>query len=141
MSYSFGSESQSRMKGLHPDLIRVLNRAIQLTTQDFKVQEGVRSPERQRELYAQGRTKPGKKVTWTLKSNHFIQSDGFGHAADLVPYPVDWDTSSKFDAIAMAMFKASRELGIPIRWGANWDGDDKPREKGEYDSPHFELVR
>ena len=36
--------------------------------------------------------------------------------------------------------QASRELGVPIRWGADWDMDGLPREKGETDSPHFELA-
>jgi peptidoglycan L-alanyl-D-glutamate endopeptidase CwlK len=99
----------------------------------------VRTPQRQRELYAQGRTKPGKVVTWTLTSNHFVRADGFGHAVDLCPWPVDWNDLEKFDAIAKAMFAAAAELGVRIRWGADWDRDGKPRERGEADSPHFEL--
>ncbi len=39
-----------------------------------------------------------------------------------------------------AMFAAAKELGVKIRWGADWDQDGVPREKGESDSPHFELV-
>jgi peptidoglycan L-alanyl-D-glutamate endopeptidase CwlK len=41
--------------------------------------------------------------------------------------------------MAKAMLAAAKELGIGIRWGADWDSDGKPREKGETDSPHFEL--
>jgi peptidoglycan L-alanyl-D-glutamate endopeptidase CwlK len=141
MNYRLGPLSRARLDGVHPDLRRVVERAIEISTQDFMVLEGVRTPERQRELYAQGRTRPGKIVTWTLKSNHFKQADGFGHAVDLVPYPVDWTTLSKFDAIQFAMFAAAAELGVKLRWGANWDGDGKPREKGEGDSPHFELAQ
>jgi peptidoglycan L-alanyl-D-glutamate endopeptidase CwlK len=37
------------------------------------------------------------------------------------------------------MFAAAKELGVSIRWGADWDNDGNYREKGEYDSPHFEL--
>jgi peptidoglycan L-alanyl-D-glutamate endopeptidase CwlK len=102
--------------------------------------EGVRTPERQKQLYAQGRTKPGPKVTWTLVSNHFVNAKtGFGHAVDVVPFPIDWNTASKFRAIAAAVMDAAGDLGIPIRWGGNWDGDDRPGEKGETDGPHFEL--
>jgi peptidoglycan LD-endopeptidase CwlK len=140
MTYALGTRSRKNLEGVHPDLVRVVERAIALTSQDFAVIEGVRTPARQKELYAQGRTKPGRKVTWTLNSNHFVNSStGFGHAVDLVPYPVDWNKTSKFDNMARAMFQAADELGIRIRWGADWDGDKKPREKGEYDSPHFEL--
>jgi peptidoglycan L-alanyl-D-glutamate endopeptidase CwlK len=140
MTYALGPKSRERLIGVHPKLVAVVEMAIQLTKQDFMVLEGVRSPARQAELYAQGRTKPGPKVTWTLKSNHFVNpTTGFGHAVDLVPYPVDW-SHKKLDVVAKAMFAAADTLDTPIRWGADWDRDGKPREKGETDSPHFELV-
>lgn len=141
MTYALGKQSRDRLAGVHPDMVKVVERAIAISKQDFMVLEGVRTLARQKELYAQGRTKPGPKVTWTLTSNHFKQADGYGHAVDLVPYPVDWNTASKFRTVAEAMLKASRDLGIPIRWGGNWDGDERPGEKGETDGPHFELLR
>lgn len=130
----------TRLAGVHPNLVKVVFRAAAISKQPFMVLEGVRTPARQAELYAQGRTKPGAIVTWTKTSNHFRKADGFGHAVDLCPSPVDWNTLSKFEAISAAMFAASAELGIPIRWGADWDQDGKPRERGETDSPHFELA-
>jgi peptidoglycan L-alanyl-D-glutamate endopeptidase CwlK len=156
IGFSLGRRSLERLQRVHPALVRVILRAIQISGQDFSVLEGVRTDARQRELYGQGRsarelTAKGvdpalarplmDKVTWTLKSNHFVQADGCGHAVDLVPYPVDWNTLSKFDAIADAMFQAAEELDVSIRWGADWDQDGKRRERGESDSPHFELVR
>jgi peptidoglycan L-alanyl-D-glutamate endopeptidase CwlK len=141
VTYSLGPKSRARLQGVHPDLVKVVEAAIKITKQDFMVLEGVRTPARQRELYAQGRTKPGPKVTWTLNSNHFIDpKTGFGHAVDLVPFPVDW-SHEKLDVVSKAMFAAAESLGVQIRWGADWDRDGKPREKGETDSPHFELVR
>lgn len=149
--FSFGSTSLGRLATVHPKLQQVVTRALELSPIDFMVLEGKRTPERQRELYGQGRTtaqctaagisvkyaKPHlQKVTWTLNSNHFT-----GRAVDLVPFPVDWKDVAKFDAIAKAMNAAAVELGIGIRWGADWDDDGKPREKGESDSPHFELEK
>ena len=140
MTYALGPKSRERLTGVHPKLVAVVERAIALTAQDFMVLEGVRTPARQRELYAQGRTKPGQKVTWTLTSNHFVNAKtGFGHAVDLVPFPIDW-SHSKLDVVSKAMFAAAKELGVELRWGADWDRDGKPREKGESDSPHFEIV-
>lgn len=90
MAFRLGAQSRARLAGVHPDLIRVVERAIQLSTVDFSVLEGVRTPQRQRELYAQGLTKPGPKVTWTLTSNHFVNAQtGYGHAVDLIPFPVN----------------------------------------------------
>lgn len=141
MTYSLSARSQTRLDGVHPDLKRVVRRAILKSDQDFSVLEGVRTPQRQQQLYAQGRTKPGPKVTWTLNSRHFINpTTGCGHAVDLAPFPIDWTDPRKFDAISQAMFAAADELGIKIRWGADWDRDGKPRERGESDSPHFELA-
>ena len=139
MTYVLGAASRVRLIGVHPDLVKVVNRAIELSTQNFLVLEGVRTPARQAELYAQGRTKPGKVVTWTLKSNHFKQATGYGHAVDLCPYPVDWNTASKFDAIYRAMMSAAKELGVSIRSGMDWDRDGVLREAKESDSPHFEY--
>ena len=140
MPYALGAKSLERLAGVHPRLVAVVKRAIAISPQDFLVLEGVRTPERQRELYAQGRTKPGKVVTWTLTSNHFKNAKtGYGHAVDLCPFPVDWNTASKFDAIYRAMMKASAELDTPIRSGMDWDRDGKLREAKESDSPHFEL--
>lgn len=135
MTYSLSQKSLDRLKGVNPRLVDVVRRAIELTAQDFMVLEGLRTKERQAELYAQGRTTPGKIVTWTMESRHID-----GDAVDLVPYPVDWNDLSKFDAISRAMFKAADELNIAIRWGADWNHNGRAREKGETDSPHFELA-
>lgn len=133
--FRFSQRSLNNLIGVSPKLIAVVKRAIEITTVDFKVIEGLRTKERQAELYAQGRTKPGKVVTWTMQSKHI---DGL--AVDLLPAPYDWKDPAKFDAVAKAMFQAADELGVTIRWGADWDMDGNPRERGETDSPHFELA-
>lgn len=143
MAITLGQRSLARLEGVHPDLVRVIKRAAAMArpNEDFSVQEGVRTLARQKELYAQGRTKPGKIVTWTLKSNHFRNAKtGFGHAVDLTPFPLDWDNLARFDALANLIFRAASIEGVRIRWGADWDQDGKPRERGESDSPHFELA-
>lgn len=139
MSFALSKRSRARLAGVHPDLVRVVLRAIEITTCDFGVLEGVRSEARQRALYAQGRTRPGPKVTWTLRSNHFIQPrTGYGHAVDLVPYvdgAMEWDNSGKlglWPRIAEAMKSAADELGVAITWGGDWRTPDRP---------HFELAR
>lgn len=136
---SLTKTSLDRLNGVDPRLVKVVHRALQLSTVDFMVVEGLRTLERQKQLYAQGRTAPGKVVTWTLKSKHL---DGL--AVDLAPIKtdgqIDWTDLSKFDALARAMFTAAAELGVKIRWGADWNQNGRPREKGESDSPHFELV-
>lgn len=137
MSFTLSKRSRARLAGVHPDLVRVVCRAIEITTVDFGVLEGVRSEARQRALYAQGRTRPGPIVTWTLRSNHFIQPrTGYGHAVDLVPYldgAMEWDNDGRlglWPRIAEAMKSAADELGVAITWGGDWRTPDRP---------HFEL--
>lgn len=138
--YKLGTGSLSKLAGVHPHLIAVVALAIRRSSQDFSVLAGVRTDAEQLKLWEQGRTTPGPVVTWTKTSRHQIGADGFGRAVDLAPYPLDWNTPAKFDAIAAAMYSAAEELGVAIRWGADWDQDGNPRERGESDSPHFELA-
>lgn len=137
MAYALGARSLARLEGVDPRLVRVVKRAIGLSKVDFTVIEGRRTLARQRELYAQGRTKPGPVVTWTLKSKHID-----GSAVDVAPWingAIDWNNLKNFDLIAEAMFEAARIEGVRIRWGADWNRNGRPRERGETDSPHFEI--
>lgn len=140
INHNLGRSSLSNLTGVHPLLIAVVVRALKISEVDFKIIEGLRTQDRQAELYAQGRTKPGNVVTWTLNSNHFInQKTGYGHAIDILPAPYDWKDLANFDKVAKAMMQAADEIGVTVRWGADWDMDGNPRERGESDSPHFEL--
>lgn len=133
--FSFSKRSKDNQKGVHPDLNRVFDRAIAISPQDFMITCGVRTAEEQAALYAQGRTKPGKIVTWTLNSNHLPNArTGFGHAIDVVPYPVDWTDESKFRVIAAAVKQAALELNVRIEWGGDWSAKNR-------DLPHFQLDR
>jgi len=129
--------SEKRLEGVNPTLVSIVRRAAKRLPFSLFVVEGLRSHERQAELYAQGRTKPGPKVTWTMKSKHLD-----GRAVDLAPLidgAIDWKDLKKFDQIAAAMLEAGKELGVLVRWGRDWNQNGRPGEKGESDSPHFEL--
>jgi hypothetical protein len=118
--------------------VAVVEAASKSVPFDILVVEGLRTLERQKQLYAQGRTTPGKIVTWTLKSKHID-----GKAVDIVPLKkdgtIDWNDVKSFDQLASAMVEASHQVKIKVRSGADWDGDGKYREKGEFDSPHWET--
>jgi peptidoglycan L-alanyl-D-glutamate endopeptidase CwlK len=136
---TLSDRSLKRLEGVNPILVQVVKRAIELSKVDFMVIEGLRSVERQKQLYSQGRTAPGKKVTWTLKSKHID-----GQAVDIAPVnpdgSINWTNLKLFDEMAFAMFRAANEVGVKIKWGADWDMDGVYRESGESDSPHFELA-
>jgi peptidoglycan L-alanyl-D-glutamate endopeptidase CwlK len=130
---------EKRLEGVNQKLQQIVRSAAALCDFDVIVVEGLRSRERQQQLYDQGRKTPGKIVTWTLNSKHID-----GVAVDLAPLKsdgsIDWENLKAFDTLAAAMGQAATMAGTSIRWGADWDGDGKPRERGESDSPHFELA-
>lgn len=141
--FRFGARSERNLEGVNPKLVEVVRMALEISTVDFAVIEGLRTVERQKELYAQGRTKPGPKVTWTLKSKHID-----GEAVDLLPVNPktgrldggSWTDTDALDSVAHAMFYAAASLGVKIRAGLDWDGDGIFREKGETDQVHYELT-
>lgn len=158
MTYYLGKGSLKALEGVHPDLVRVVKRAITLTTTDFSVTEGLRTLERQRILVAKG-------ASTTMNSRHLAGTDGRGHAVDLVPY-IDFNGDGKAELrwdwplcykVAEAMRQAAVAENVPIRWGGCWDRplnsihdvelasqDYVIRRKAEgmrafMDGPHFEL--
>jgi peptidoglycan L-alanyl-D-glutamate endopeptidase CwlK len=123
MTFRLGLNSQSKLISVHPALVATVNRAIELTPIDFGVTEGVRSVARQRELFAQGKSK-------TLNSRHIT-----GHAVDLVALiagAVNWDMPN-YKLIASAMKEAAKELNVDLEWGGDWATFQ--------DGPHFQLSR
>lgn len=154
MAYRLGAASLGALKGVHPSLVAVVDRAISLTEQDFSVHEGVRTWARQQEYVRKG-------VSKTMFSEHLPQPDGYGHAVDLVPYidgVLRWEWEPIF-RIACAVDQAAFELNVKIRWGGVWDrvmseygGSVAALKKAvdEYcarhpgpdfiDGPHFELA-
>jgi peptidoglycan L-alanyl-D-glutamate endopeptidase CwlK len=148
MSYKLGTRSLQKLEGVHPDLVAVVSRAIELSKQDFSVICGLRTVKEQEALVAKG-------ASQTMKSKHLE-----GNAVDLMAW-VDggrWELNL-YDEIADAMLKAAKELGVTLRWGAawhknlnDWNGTaedlmneyiDLRRSQGKrpfIDAPHFELV-
>jgi peptidoglycan L-alanyl-D-glutamate endopeptidase CwlK len=153
--FKLSQRSLDKLDGVHPDLVAVVKRAIEITDVDFGVTYGVRTVEEQEKLVASGRSQ-------TMKSKHLIQEDGYSHAVDLVAYDgsdVVWEINV-YDNICDAMARAADELEVPVKWGAAWsEGDirfyedtaedamnayiDLRRSQGRrpfIDGPHFELM-
>ena len=122
-AFNFGERSLRNLRGVHPDLVAVARKALELSSVDFVVTEGLRTKERQAELMAAGASK-------TMNSRHLT-----GHAIDVaavVAGGVRWDWPL-YARIAIAMKQAAKELSVPIVWGGDW--------RTFKDGPHFELDR
>ena len=156
MGYALGAKSKQRLVGVHPDLVRCVQLAITLTTQDFTVLEGLRSIETQREYVRKG-------ASQTMDSRHLKGPDGYGHAVDLAAWVggmVRWEWDL-YLPIADAMRRAGQQLGVPIRYGGGWysltdlgsaaaikratdqyvAARKAAKRKAFLDGPHFELAR
>lgn len=120
---SFGKTSNERLGTVHPTLQRLFKEVVK--HMDCTVLEGIRTPERQQELFDSGKSH-------TLNSKHLT-----GNAIDVAPYPINWDDKDRQYVFASLVLDTAMRMGIRIRWGG-WF-----RAKGNkvfYDSPHFELL-
>ena len=120
--FRLSTRSRRNLAGVNPALVRVVERALELTDVDFMVIEGLRTPERQKQLVKAG-------ASTTLNSRHLT-----GHAVDLAAWvgQIRWDWPL-YHKIAEAMKAAAAEQGTAIVWGGDW--------KTFKDGPHFELDR
>lgn len=123
------STSYSRLRGVHPDLVRVVMRCAEDWTEKgtgFIVTCGVRTMEEQKLLKAKGASK-------TLRSRHLRAANGYAHAVDLacsVKDQVRWDWPL-YDKLAKRMKAAAKKEGVPLEWGGDWVSFK--------DGPHFQL--
>ena len=123
MTFQLSDKSLRRLEGVHPDLVRVVKRAIEITPVDFVVIEGLRTKERQAYLLDAGKSR-------TMNSYHLT-----GHAVDIAPIvdgKVSWEWKF-FHPMIAAMKQAANELGVKITAGADW--------KTFPDGPHFQIER
>lgn len=117
----FGTRSLKNMKGLHSDLLKVLNEAIKTPPFDFAVTDGFRTMAEQKKFVKEGKSK-------TLKSRHLS-----GKAVDVMCY-VDGKGTWRipvYQKFAKHVLSCAKKLGIAIVWGGNWSSFP--------DYVHFEL--
>lgn len=114
--FVLSAHSLAKLEGVHPDLVRVVRRALEVSQLDFTVTCGLRT-EKQQEAVMRD-----KKST-TMNSRHLT-----GHAVDLAPLwnkevvnggrPENWHY---FERVAKAMKMAALECKVPIEWGGDWE--------------------
>ena len=126
---TWSERSLKNLEGIHPDLRKIMDRALEMSDMDFVVIEGLRTKARQAELVAKGASK-------TMKSRHLT-----GHAVDIVPL-LDLDKDGKIETQEMfnwplmkrlsAIIKmAAKDVHVPIEWGGDWTKFP--------DGPHWQL--
>jgi len=151
MNCKLSQRSLNNLQGVDARLQRIVKRAITLSKVDFAVTEGLRSAERQLELFYKGAS--------SIKEGGKHQE---GLAVDLMAFLGErgsWELAL-YDEIADAMRLAAIEEGASLRWGAAWNVPDicawngsmesamnhyvdERRKTGKrpfIDAPHFELA-
>tara|TARA_R110001592_G_scaffold116081_4_gene317131 strand:- start:591 stop:995 length:405 start_codon:yes stop_codon:yes gene_type:complete len=130
----FGKRSKDRLKGVNSQLVDLLKAVVD--DYDITVLEGVRSPERQAELFKKGASKLDGV---TKKSNHQT-----GKAVDISPWPVDFEDTKSFYYLAGYMMAEAQKRKVKLRWGGDWNMDQRfsgrdPNQTFD-DLVHYEIV-
>lgn len=149
-----------RLEGVDARLAAVIRDAVLNLSFDCTIAEGKRSAETCYQNWGKGRTAQqcaqqgiarsyaqpaAAKVTWVaspLDTKHYR-----GLAIDIYPL-IDGKLDSgagpqrmeRFDALYHAVMASAARAKVRVRYGGDWDQDGKLRERGETDSPHFEVV-
>jgi len=138
MNYKFSSNSIKRMKGVHPDLITIFNRAIKNSPIDFGIPAtgGLRTEDVQKRLF--------KNKTSKCDGVNNISNHQKGMALDFYAYV---DGKASWDKVHLALvagvimatasqLKAVGRITHRVRWGGTFGST---KFKG-WDMPHFEII-
>lgn len=128
--YKYSQKSKDKLATCHPDIQRVFNEAIKYV--DITILEGVRTLETQEEYVRTGKSK-------TLQSKHLEQADGYSHAVDFAPFPIDWEDRERFCMVAGFIKGIASQMGVNLRLGSDWGGTFQPNKYSFFDGPHIEL--
>ncbi len=136
------ASSEKRIALLHPlirdEVTALIEKANKATGNDITIRivQGLRTIEEQNELYAQGRTKPGKKVT-NAKGGYSYHN--YGLAIDFAflvkdKGEISWDTKKDWDGDKIADWLEVAQIFIKAgyEWGGLW--------KSPVDYPHFQKT-
>ena len=123
MTHIFGLQSKAKLNTVHKSLQDLFYAAIGEAPYDFSITEGLRSLERQKQLFKDGKSK-------TMNSRHLT-----GNAVDvciIIDGKASWDFD-KYVELAEYIKKIAKAVNVPIVWGGDWESFR--------DGPHYELDR
>lgn len=128
----FGRRSLRELETVHPILREILVDVLPIM--DFTVLKGHRGEEEQNEAYDTGHSQ--------LRFPHSKHNASPSLAVDIAPYPIDWNDTERFVLLAGVVKAIAYNLEVVdiIRWGGDWDQDDRMTDERFRDYPHFELV-
>lgn len=127
---NFSQRSLDRLATCHPDLQRLAHEVIK--REDITIICGHRGEAEQTLAFTSGKS----KEPWP-KSKH-NQTPSL--AVDMAPYPLNWADTAGFEAFGWRVLAIAQELGLPVRWGGDWNRNGRSDDERFLDLVHFELV-
>ncbi len=139
MTYKFGRTSTARLNTCDEDIQTLFRHIVQ--EYDCSIICGHRTRDDQQRAFSSQRS----KVQWPNSKHNTSPSI----AVDVAPYPIDWGEKgsaqkrkkaiARFYHFAGYVLAMSKELGIKVRWGGDWDGDNDFSDQNFDDLVHWEL--
>ena len=127
----FGKKSKGKLETCDEDLQELFEVVVKYL--DCSVLEGHRNMYYQDKYFNEGKSK--------LKFPHGKHNADPSNAVDVVPYPVDWEDTDRMYYFAGFVKGIAAVMGIPIRWGGDWNDNTEVKDTNFKDLPHFELRR
>ena len=127
---AFGKASQEKLATCDPRLQKGFNGVVKYF--DCTVIEGHRGEAAQNKAFAEGKSK--------LKYPQSKHNKTPSLAADVLPYPIDWNDTNRMRYFAGFVVGIAATMGIKIRWGGDWNQNTELKDNSFNDLPHFELV-
>ena len=125
----FGSRSRKNLNTCHEDLQELFNEVIKFF--DCTVIQGHRGEEEQNKYFKEGKSK--------VKYPNGRHNANPSNAVDVVPYHIDWEDTDRMYYFAGFVKGIAYKMGIPIRWGGDWNDNTEVKDTNFKDLPHFEL--
>ena len=127
---AFGKSSQDKLATCDPRLQKVFNEVVKYF--DCTVIEGHRGEEAQNKAFAEGKS----KLKYPQGKHNKIPS----LAADVLPYPIDWNDTNRMRYFAGFVVGIAATMGIKLRWGGDWNQNTELKDNSFNDLPHFEIA-
>ncbi len=125
----FGRRSRKNLETCNEDLQELFNEVIKFF--DCTVIQGHRGKEEQNKYFDEGKSK--------VKYPNGRHNANPSNAVDVVPYPIDWKDTDRMYYFAGFVKGIAYKMGIPIRWGGDWNDNTEVKDTNFKDLPHFEL--
>lgn len=126
----YSKTSEEHLSTCHFDLRRLFREVLKIM--DHSILCGHREKEEQDKAFQEGNS----KLSWPRSKHNQDPS----LAVDAMPYPVDWQDVERTFYFAGIVKGIAHCLGIPIRWGGDWNSDTRVKDERFRDLAHYELI-